>query len=247
LKDTLRKEFERYKASHQFTNTEVVSVKSELADMEGQLTTYINTHESSDVEITDRKRSLIEIEQTLSTYRNTHHLSDREADDLKLKLVNLENRAKLDQQVLSHTEALLAELSSIDGILTLQIGKRGVLKFSHGLFLDRLDRITPSGQRTLDKIINILDRQEEPFLILVEGHTDNHPIARGTNRWYDNWSLGLFRANIVLVYLRNNLKTKQMRLACCSVGSSNPPFPNDDLSKGRKNRTVVLHFVPGSL
>lgn len=61
------------------------------------------------------------------------------------------------------------------------------------LFKSGSTKVDPKGQEALSKLATALKGNQD-VNVLVEGHTDNVPIARGTAGMRDNWDLSVLRA-----------------------------------------------------
>ena len=93
----------------------------------------------------------------------------------------------------------------------------------------------------LDKIASILSSYPENT-IMVEGHTDNVPIA--TKRFRDNWQLSTERALSVLSYLLRNKKLDPVRFAAAGYGEYKPIVSNDTPENKALNRRVDIVVMP---
>lgn len=103
-----------------------------------------------------------------------------------------------------------------------------------------------SGSAELtERIIDVLNRMaprlkklaEENYEIIVEGHTDNVPIA---GRYASNWELSTARATNVLRYMKDQLGFPPQRMGAVGYGEYRPVAPNDSEENRRKNRRVVF-------
>ena len=104
----------------------------------------------------------------------------------------------------------------------------------------------PSGTATLeegaypyiDEMISVL--QEFPFLVRIEGHTDDIPIH--TPRFPSNWELSTTRAvNVMRSFLeRGKLSTE--RLFAVGFGEYHPIASNETPGERHKNRRVEIFF-----
>jgi len=90
------------------------------------------------------------------------------------------------------SDALLG-FKSNDLNVELRNGKVYVSLSEQLLFKSGSTRVDPKGQEALKKLATVL--QEQPDVnVVVEGHTDNVPISRGTAGMQDNWDLSVLRA-----------------------------------------------------
>ncbi|HEX8425983.1 OmpA/MotB family protein [Hymenobacter sp.] len=71
------------------------------------------------------------------------------------------------------------------------------------LFKSGSTKVDPKGQEALKKLAAALQGNQD-VNVLVEGHTDNVPIARGTVGMRDNWDLSVLRATEITRLLTAN-------------------------------------------
>ena len=97
--------------------------------------------------------------------------------------------------------------------------------------------LTDHMRLQLDKLAPVLRPLSEKHDIVVEGHTDNIPIA--TRQFASNWELSTARAtSVVKSLLASNFNPK--RLAAVGYGDNHPIGPNDSEVNRKKNRRVVF-------
>jgi len=91
----------------------------------------------------------------------------------------------------------------------------------------------------LKKIGNILkDTQNK---IIVEGHTDNVPIAGG--KYSSNWELSSARAFSVIKYFVKDIGINPERLTAYGYGEYRPLVPNDTEENRAKNRRIEITIL----
>ncbi len=89
-----------------------------------------------------------------------------------------------------------------------------------------------------DKIAPVLRKLAAKHEIIVEGHTDNVPIA--TRYFASNWELSTARATKVVRYLVTEKGFPPNMMAAKGFGQYRPVAPNDTVENRRKNRRVVF-------
>lgn len=80
------------------------------------------------------------------------------------------------------------------------------------------------------------------WLLVVEGHTDNTPLA-GTGRYRNNWELSQGRALSVVRFLSEAQGLPPQRLAALGYGEYQPVAQGDDASSLARNRRIELKFA----
>jgi len=79
-----------------------------------------------------------------------------------------------------------------------------------------------------------------PNDILIVGHTDDTPLAKGKYR--SNWELSLYRALSVIDYFINVKGLPPQRFSAGAAGPSRPLYPNDTQENRALNRRVEIIF-----
>ncbi|UOQ68207.1 OmpA/MotB family protein [Hymenobacter volaticus] len=107
------------------------------------------------------------------------------------------------------------------------------------LFKSGSTRVDPKGQEALKKLASALQGNQD-VNVLVEGHTDNVPIARGTVGMRDNWDLSVLRATeITRLLTTNGLPASQVtpsgRAEYVPIAENNSPT-----NKALNRRTEII-------
>jgi len=131
-------------------------------------------------------------------------LSKGQIDKLNADLKVREERLKEMERVLDEkdkavnalkTKVTNALLGFKAGDLSVNVknGKVYVSLSEQLLFKSGSTKIDPKGQEALQKLAQAL-RDQQDVNVLVEGHTDDVPISKGTLGMKDNWDLSVLRA-----------------------------------------------------
>ena len=122
----------------------------------------------------------------------------------------------------------------------------GVSKFSDDLLFDTgSDQIKPEALQVLQEFAQIMnDGEARQLNILVVGHTDDVPIAKGPTkqRHPTNWHLSTNRANAVVLALSRSGLT-QGRMGAAGYSMYQPVVANKDASSRQKNRRVEIFVL----
>ena len=98
--------------------------------------------------------------------------------------------------------------------------------------------INARASETLSKIAKII-KDYKDYEVLIEGNTDDVPIARTNIR--NNWDLSCLRASSVVQALQNEYGVDPQRLAAGGRGEYNPVASNaTELGKQRNRRTQII-------
>jgi len=154
----------------------------------------------------------------------------------KLKLENANLRAQLENR----TQVMDDLMSKLDAIENVQVKNNRVMIANAILFSSGSTKITEAGKKTLDQVWNILvtvpDRE-----ILIEGHTDNDPIAeKFVDKYKTNWELSSVRALAVLHHVSKHPDVHLSRLGAVGYGEYRPVASNDTPEGMQANRRVEI-------
>ncbi|MBC5991538.1 OmpA/MotB family protein [Pontibacter cellulosilyticus] len=113
-------------------------------------------------------------------------------DEKERAVTNLRNKV---------TNALLG-FNDKDLTINVRNGKVYVSLAEQLLFNSGSTKVDPKGEEALRKLAAVLKEQKD-VNVLIEGHTDDVPIARGTVGMQDNWDLSVLRATEITRILTN--------------------------------------------
>jgi len=176
---------------------------------------------------------------------------------LEASLADLEEQRDELAAQKAQRESELAEMrGTYDSLVSelqgeLQSGQVKIRQLADGISVDVSDDILFSsgsanlddeGQTVLGKVSSQLTRG--PYLVEVQGHTDNVPISdRLSSRYPSNWELAGARAARVVRFLEEK-GIDDARLAAVSYGPTRPRASNTQ-EQGRKlNRRIELRLKP---
>lgn len=192
------------------------------ADMERNLTENLQSSKqqvkqlSSDLKA--REARLLEMERILAE-------KDRAVNDLK-------NRV---------SRALLG-FKDKDLSVDVRNGKVYVSLSEQLLFESGSTRVDPKGREALEKLATALADQPD-VNVVIEGHTDNVPIAKGTVGMRDNWDLSVLRATEIARILTGSGLPPQ-RLTASGHAEFLPVVPNTSPSNRQQNRRTEIILTP---
>lgn len=94
--------------------------------------------------------------------------------------------------------------------------------------------------KTLDKIAEIL--KETNKKIVIEGHTDNQPVAKDAP-YESNWELASLRATSIVRYLIKYHQIDEKRLSAMSYADTRPIDDNNTPQGRAKNRRIEINLI----
>lgn len=107
------------------------------------------------------------------------------------------------------------------------------------------DALSESGKKTLRTLAPKLTGKFAPYMIRVEGHTDNTPVVHTKAKFGDNLGLSTARANSVTRFLQDEMRIEPSRLMSAGRGDQQPIADNKTPQGRAKNRRVeIIVFIP---
>lgn len=158
------------------------------------------------------------------------------------QLVNAKNKSDSLNVVLTNnlTRSLSREEMSDVDVKVL----KGVVYISlsdNMLYKSGSYEISDKANTTLAKIAKIIT-DYNGYDVLIEGNTDNVPIAQPNIR--NNWDLSALRASSVVMALQNTYNIDPKRLTAGGRGEFNPLASNDTPSGKAQNRRTQIIITP---
>ena len=146
-----------------------------------------------------REMELKELEE--SNQKLSADLRSREENVAELERVLAEKEQAVTNLKNSVSNALLGFKDS-DLTVDVKNGKVYVSLAEQLLFKSGSTKVDAKGKDALQKLAAALKNQQD-VNVVVEGHTDDVPIARGTPGMQDNWDLSVLRATEITRILTN--------------------------------------------
>jgi len=104
------------------------------------------------------------------------------------------------------------------------------------LFDEGSASIKPDAQKTLDEIIKVLTKIDNP--VIIEGHTDSIPIKNA--QYPSNWELSTARATNIISYVIKSGEISPKRLCAVGYGEYMPIGDNTSINGRMLNRRVDI-------
>lgn len=154
--------------------------------------------------------------------------SKNKSDSLNLVLTNNLTRS------LSAAESKDVDVQVLKGVVYISLSDN--MLYKSGSF-----EVSDQAAATLSKIAKIITDYKD-YDVLIEGNTDNVPIAKGAIR--NNWDLSALRASSVVQVLQNTYRVDPKRLTAGGRGEYNPIASNDSEAGKMKNRRTQIIITP---
>lgn len=236
----------------QLCESNLTSSRNELAVLENSL-------------VTERNRSK-SLEQQMEYIRNTNTDLLARLSDLSVISKSGAESIKKSLQALSEQNKYIKDLTtsiqrkdSINLVLVMNLKrsldnfddedihievKKGVVYVSLSdkmLFRSGSYQISDRAEEVIGKIAKIVNDHTE-LDILVEGHTDNVPIANAC--MVDNWDLSVKRATSIVRLMQNRFGVEPHRMTAGGRSEYLPKTTNETVAGRAKNRRTEIVILP---
>ena len=221
-------------------NQQVAALRSQLGSLQSLLDDAKARDEAAKVQLDSLGKDLnTALAQVASEQRKRAELEAAEAARLEAENKDL---ARFRSEFFGQLSALL---QGREGVRV--VGDRFVFS-SEVLFNPGSADLAPEGRAQIAGVVAILNevRAEIPpeidWIIRVDGHTDNVPIAPGA-AFADNWELSQARALSVVRYMQDELGFPPDRMAATGFGEYRPVAAGDSEEARAQNRRIELKLT----
>ncbi len=235
-------------------NQQIAALRGQLGSLQGLLDDYKERNEAADIRIQTLGQDLnAALARAASEERKRRLLEEAERKRLEAEAEEL---AGQNEQLAAQAEDLQRYRSEFFGRLREVLGDQEGVRIegdrfvfsSEVLFDTGSADLSPEGQLEVAKVANILSRisteipPEINWVIRVDGHTDNIPLA-GFGSYRDNWELSQGRALSVVRYMVDGLNFPPNRLTANGFGEFQPINTADTPEARAQNRRIELKLT----
>lgn len=202
----------------QSTQEQLLKKQDELKDLENKLNEQKANLDALTLELKQREARVAELESVLKK-------KDDAVNDLKKKL----------------SDALFG-FEGKGLTITQKNGKVYVSMDENLLFASGSTVVEKKGIEALKNVAKVLE-QNQDINILIEGHTDDVPMA-GKGDIKDNWDLSVMRATAIVKIITKNSSVDPRRLTAAGRGEYFPIDPAKTAEARKKNRRTEIILTP---
>ncbi len=244
----------------------VIQVREDCDKVRTQLNDAQAQTKNRDIELGAEKSKAQVLEKQVDMLKNTNEsllnrmadlsvISKTGAENIKKSLETLGEQGKYIKDLNSSIQRkdslnMLLAMNikrSLDNVNDKDINvevRKGVVYISISdklLFKSGSDNINTAAESVLGKIAKVVNDHKD-FDILVEGHTDNVPIANKCLT--DNWDLSAMRATAIVRYLQQKYKVAPERMTAGGRGEYVPKASNTTTEGRAANRRTEIIILP---
>jgi chemotaxis protein MotB len=203
---------------------QIASGRSNLAALQAALDKCLTSSGQGNVNIS----KLVDEINSSNKYIQQLVNSKNKSDSLNMVLTNNLTRS------LSAAETKDVDVQVLKGVVYISLSDN--MLYKSGSF-----EVSDKAAETLSKIAKIITDYKD-YDVLIEGNTDNVPIAKGAIR--NNWDLSALRASSVVQVLQNTYRVDPKRLTAGGRGEFNPIADNNTEAGKMKNRRTQIIITP---
>ena len=233
--EACQQENKALQANYVDTKEKLAASAARVTSLEEQLKqkkkAYKALQRSLDKSLTNASQNNVSIEKLVDQINESNkyirHLVEvkSKSDSLNMVLSNNLTRS------LSKEELKEVDVQVLKGVVYISLADNMLYKSGSYEINDR-------AAETLSKIAKII-KDYKDYDVLIEGNTDDVPIARENIR--NNWDLSCLRASSVVQALQTKYGVDPKRLTAGGRGEYNPLQPNTtELGKQRNRRTQII-------
>jgi len=203
---------------------QIASEKANTAALQDALTKCLNSSNQGNVNIS----KLVDEINSSNKYIKQLINAKNKSDSLNMVLTNNLTRS------LSREELGDVDVQVLKGVVYISLADN--MLYKSGSY-----EISDKAGETLSKIAKII-KDYDSYDVLIEGNTDNVPIAQANIR--NNWDLSALRASSVVQTLQTKFAVDPKRLTAGGRGEFNPIADNSTPAGKSKNRRTQIIITP---
>ncbi|WP_299118355.1 flagellar motor protein MotB [uncultured Tenacibaculum sp.] len=248
------KELDALKTKHEKTKEELLAVKANLTKCLVEKEGFQDKVSNLEATVSDLKKDK---QNTLQQVENLTVLTKGATDNIKETLTQLSKKDKYINRI----RAAASKKDSLNLVVAFHLKKelqqgiddqdievnveKTVVFISISdklLFKSGSYTVSDKASKVLEKVATVVNGQPE-MDVMIEGHTDNTPVASGSSL-KDNWGLSVLRATSIVRELQDKYKVASSRLIAAGRGSFAPLVANDTPANRAKNRRTKIIILP---
>lgn len=219
-------------------NDELTAKSNKVKELEDQLD-FLKKNNNS---LLDRMSDLSVISKEGSeSIKKSLEMMNVQGGQIRDLNASIQRKDSLNMALVLNLKRSLADVSDEDVQIEVKKGVVYVSLSDKMLFRSGSSVINTQAETVLAKVAKILNDYKE-IEILIEGHTDNVPIA--TDKFADNWDLSVLRATSVARSLQKKYGVEPVRLIAGGRGEYLPKVANDSPSNRSMNRRTEIIITP---
>jgi chemotaxis protein MotB len=166
---------------------------------------------------------------------------DKQSRDISLLNSQIRSKDSLNLVLVLNLKRSLADVNDTDVNVKVDKGVVLISLSDNMLYKTGSSEISSKAGAVLEKIAKVIN-DYKTFDVLIEGNTDNVPIA--TSCFIDNWDLSVKRATSIARVLQKNYAVDPSRIIAGGRSEYNAKVPNDTKANKAINRRTEIIIMP---
>ncbi len=218
--------------------TDLANKKDQIEILEGQVDNLRNTNSS----LLDRMSDLSIISKTgAESIKNSLESMTQQYAYIQDLTSKIQSKDSLNLALVMNLKRSLTDINDDDVQVEVRGGVVYVSISDKLLFRSGSSRLSSKAQDVLSKIATVINDHSD-LDIMVEGHTDNVPIANECVA--DNWDLSVRRATAVVRNLQDDYYVDPERLIAAGRSEFTPKADNETAAGRSQNRRTEIIITP---
>jgi len=226
-------------------DVEISGLKTQLGAQDGQIRNMeeqIAFLKQTNTNLLDRMADLSVVSKSgAESIRKSLEAINEQSKYIKDLTGQIQRKDSLNLALVMTLKRSLSDINDEDVQIEVRKGVVYVSLSDKMLFRSGSAVINPTAENVLSKVARVLNDHSQ-LDILIEGHTDNVPIA--TDCVKDNWDLSVLRATAVARLLKNKYSVAPERMIAGGSGEFKPKADNATTAGKAQNRRTEIIITP---
>ena len=212
--------------------------QEQVQQLEDQLEHLQNTNSS----LLDRMADMSIINKTdAESIRGSISSLNTQFDYINKLSSEIERKDSINSMLAQNLKSTLIDINDEDVEISIKGSAVMVSLSDKMLFRTASSTINQKAYTILKKVAQIINNNED-IDIIVEGHTDDIPIAN--NNYQDNWDLSVNRATSVVRLLQENFNVDPAKMTAAGRSEYRPKTENSTSTGRSQNRRTEIIIKP---
>lgn len=232
------KRFGQKSSAYESLTAELEKAKTKI----DELTKEVDFQKTSNVKLLDQLANLSVIsKEGAASIRQSLETIDKQSRDISSLNAQIRSKDSLNLVLVMNLKRSLSDVNDTDVNVKVDKGVVLISLSDNMLYKSGSSEISSRAGGVLEKIAKVIN-DYKTFDVLIEGNTDNVPIA--TNCLSDNWDLSVKRATSVARVLQKNYGVDPSRIIAGGRSEYNAKVPNDTKANKSINRRTEIIVMP---
>ena len=225
------------------SNYDALSAELEKAKAKiEELTKEVDFQKTSNVKLLDQLTNLSVIsKEGAASIRQSLETIDKQSRDISLLNSQIRSKDSLNLVLVLNLKRSLSDVNDTDVNVKVDKGVVLISLSDNMLYKSGSSEISTRANSVLEKIAKVIN-DYKTFDVLIEGNTDNVPIA--TSCLIDNWDLSVKRATSIARVLQKSYSVDPSRIIAGGRSEYNAKVPNDTKANKSINRRTEIIIMP---